>query len=101
MSFKKLLPILLVIVLVICKCSSALYNPTTADAQNSGTSLDSLIAGRKTYIESCSSCHSLYLPEQYTKREWIIIMDSMQTKSNLTEEQKKIILKYLVTKSKS
>jgi len=99
-SKNKIIPILLLVVLIIYKCTSALYRPTISDAQKSGTSLDTLIAGRKSYIISCGSCHNLYLPEQYTKAEWKITLDNMQERSNITVEQKEIILKYLKSKSK-
>lgn len=99
-SKNKIIPILLLVVLSIYKCTSALYKPNLSDAQKSGTSIDTLIAGRKFYIISCGSCHSLYLPERYTKAEWRKTMDNMQERSNITVEQKELILKYLESKSK-
>jgi len=100
MFSKKLISILLLVVLLIYKCSSSLYNPTISDARRSGNSIDLLIAGRKTYITSCGSCHSLYLPEQYTKTEWRVTLDSMQKRAKITEDEKNIILQYLLSKSK-
>jgi len=96
----KIIPVLLLIVLSIYKCTSALYKPNFSDAQKSGISIDTLMAGRKRYIGSCGSCHSLYLPKQYTKAEWRKNMDSMQVRSNITVEQKEVILKYLESTSK-
>jgi hypothetical protein len=100
MSSKKLIPILLLLLIAGYKCTSALYKPTIDDARQSGYPLDSLLAGRKTYIISCGSCHSLYLPEQYSKKKWKISLDSMKDRSNITVEQKELILKYLESKSK-
>jgi hypothetical protein len=91
---------LLIIVLLICKCSSALYKPGIYDAQKYGTSLDTLIAGRKLYIEKCASCHTIYLPEKYTRQEWKHHIDRMYDRSGITTEEKNTILKYLESGSK-
>ena len=54
----KIIIVLLLIVLSIYKCTSALYKPDFSDAQKSGISIDTLMAGRKSYIVSCGSCVS-------------------------------------------
>ena len=90
----------MIIVLLICKCSSALYKPGIYDAQKYGTTLDTLIAGRKLYVEKCASCHTIYLPEKYTRQEWSFETDRMQVRSGITTDEKKVILKYLESGSK-
>lgn len=99
-SKNKIIPILVLLVFSIFKCTSALYKPNISDAQRSGISIDTLMAGRKSYIMKCGSCHSLYLPERYTKSEWRKTMDKMQERSKISVEQKVVILKYLESKSK-
>jgi hypothetical protein len=87
-------------VVLIYKCSTALYIPTSVEAQKSGVSLDTLLMGREMYVKNCGSCHSLFLPEQYTKSGWSLHLDSMQRRSDINDQQKEIILKYLESKSK-
>ena len=96
----KIITTILVTVLLIYKCSTALYIPTSVDAQQLGISLDSLRMGRVMYVNKCGSCHSLFLPERYTKSEWRVNLDSMQIRSDLNDQQRKVILKYLESKSK-
>jgi hypothetical protein len=96
----KILAIAITIVVLIYKCSTALFIPTSVEAQKSGISLDTLLMGREMYIKNCGSCHSLFLPEQYTKSEWRIHIDSMQLRSDINDKQKEVILKYLESKSK-
>ena len=74
--------------------------PTSADAQKLGISLDTLRLGREIYVKNCGSCHILFLPEKLTKSEWSVNLDSMQLRSNINDQQKKVILKYLESKSK-
>ena len=80
---------------VIIACSPALYIPTLADSQKAGVSTDSLVLGRKIYVDNCSNCHSLYRPERFTKREWTKVMPVMQKKAKINSEQRKMIVKYL------
>jgi Dihaem cytochrome c len=85
----------LFLMLVILACSPALYIPTLADSQKAGISTDSLVLGRKIYVNNCSNCHSLYRPEHFTKREWAKVMPVMQKKAKISNEQRTMIVKYL------
>ncbi|NEW81651.1 MAG: cytochrome c [Mariniphaga sp.] len=89
-----------VILIVVFGCSQALYIPTFADSQNAGVSTDTLALGRKLYVNNCGSCHSLYLPAQYTKNEWVKVMPEMQKKANCNDQQVAIITKYLKARSR-
>ena len=97
----KFTAVLLIIVLLIYKCSSALYKPGISDAQKSGTPIDTLIAGRQLYIKKCASCHTIYLPQKYTRKEWSFHIDRMHERSGITTEEKNTILKYLESGSKN
>jgi nitrate/TMAO reductase-like tetraheme cytochrome c subunit len=81
--------------LTILSCSPGLYIPTLSDSQKSGISADSLAIGRKIYVKNCSSCHSLYRPEHFTKSEWNKVMPVMQKKARIDNEQRMMIIKYL------
>jgi nitrate/TMAO reductase-like tetraheme cytochrome c subunit len=85
----------LFLLLVILACSPALYIPTLADSQKAGISADSLAIGRKIYVNNCSSCHSLYRPDHFTKGEWAKVMPVMQKKARIDNEQRMMIIKYL------
>ena len=86
--------------MLIYKCGTALYIPSSVEAQKTGISLDTLIMGREMYVNNCGSCHSLFLPEQYTKSKWRVHLDSMQLRSGINDQQKEVILKYIESKSK-
>lgn len=75
--------------------SQQLYKPTAADAQKTGISLDTLILGRKLYVNNCGSCHSLYMPEKYTEKEWAKSISEMEKKAKLNDQQALTIFKYL------
>lgn len=79
---------------MIC-CTTQLYEPVHTDP----ISLSTLKQGRMLYIKHCSNCHNLYLPQQYNRTNWIILLDSMQERSKITDLEKGIILDYLTYKN--
>ena len=85
----------IILVLVLCGCTTALYVPTEYDALEQNISLNTLKTGRELYIYKCGSCHNLYLPDKYTRQEWIPIMDKMQKRAKIDSSQKDLILKYI------
>jgi hypothetical protein len=74
-------------------CSSALYKPVSNDAEI----LKSLWQGRSLYVERCSGCHNLHLPEQYTKEVWQKNLNEMQERSKITNDEKQLIFVYLTS----
>lgn len=86
---------------LVAACSSALYMPTSADADRAGISTDHLMVGRTLYINKCGSCHNLHLPEQYTQKQWLKEMPEMQKKAKITEEESKQITSFLLARCKS
>ena len=87
--------ITLIIITVSFSCSSALYTPTESQ-QTASASLSQLKEGRKLYVQKCSSCHTLYLPEKYSKQQWQQFVDEMQQKASIDNLEKEQILKYLL-----
>jgi nitrate/TMAO reductase-like tetraheme cytochrome c subunit len=77
------------------RCSTALQLPSAADAHRSGVSLDTLVKGRELYIKSCGACHNLYLPNIHSANEWAATMKTMQKPSKISDKQAAIILKYI------
>lgn len=89
-----------IFVLVIIACSPALYMPTLADTIKTGVSTDTLVLGRNLYVNNCGSCHSLYQPERFTKKEWGKIMPVMQKNAKCNNQETSIIMKYLKARYK-
>jgi len=93
-SFYKNTGILLLII-VLASCGSGLYVPTLKDSTRQNVSLEKLNNGRNLYVKSCGSCHNLYLPSRYTKREWNKIVDEMKVRSKIDNMQVTLIKQYL------
>jgi mono/diheme cytochrome c family protein len=53
--------------------------------------------GRKLYEERCSSCHELPKPASKSWEEWIHIMVAMTHMAQLNEEERSLILQYLMS----
>ncbi len=93
---KKFIVTTLIIAFLI-SCSSKLYTPIQSTAT---ISLAELQKGRNLYITNCASCHQLYEPNKYNATEWVTIVDEMQPKAKITDEQKKLIYDYLINSPK-
>ena len=97
-SKKTISVVYIVVFAVAISCTSALYIPS-ARQETSTTSLSELKLGRKLYIQKCGSCHTLFLPEKYTKQEWNHWLDEMEPLVSMNTSEKERIFKYL-TKGK-
>jgi hypothetical protein len=47
-------------------------------------------------MSKCGGCHRLFDPNDYTKRDWDIIMVPMQEKSKIDDQQKNDILEWII-----
>ncbi|HEY3371020.1 MAG TPA: hypothetical protein VGK10_09250 [Prolixibacteraceae bacterium] len=92
---------LLLIAIMICACSPALYMPTMTDASRTGISADSLMMGRTLYTNHCGSCHNLHLPEQYTRAQWEKVMPIMKRKAKITDQEAQLITNFILARSKA
>lgn len=93
---------LLVAIAGFTSCAGSIPNPTEADAEWAshawaGTTIHNLMTGRKLYVEKCGGCHSLGVPGQYSVQEWDRIMEKMKTRAAVSEEEKNLMMRYLVT----
>lgn len=77
------------------RCGGALYVPTALDAEREQVNIDTLALGRQLYIRNCGSCHSLYLPQNYTRAQWKSIVARMQKPAKINDAQAHIIYQYL------
>lgn len=81
---------------MIYACSPGLYKPTQEQANASGVSLEELQNGRELYVAHCNSCHTLYYPKQFNEAKWKENLDEMQSKAEISNREKELILQYLL-----
>lgn len=62
--------------------------------------LDSIKFGKQLYETSCVRCHRLKEPTRYTAQEWPELVNKMQNRAKITDEQKNIMLRYLLAEVK-
>jgi hypothetical protein len=94
--------ILFFLIMLLYACASALRVPTETDAERGRTNdadvtLLSLHEGHKLYINNCSGCHHLYLPESYTPAQWDSLFPEMAEEAHLNEKDARMIFTYLKT----
>ena len=66
----------------------------------SNTLSDSLKMGKEVFGNSCVRCHKLKDPTKFTKEEWPKLVGKMQKRAKITDEQKEMIVKYVVFEAK-
>src|SRR4051794_4397822 len=64
-----------------------------------GTTHEDLVAGRTIYVERCSGCHMLPLPDSKSAEAWPKVIDEMADRSKLSKDERTRVLRYLVTVS--
>jgi hypothetical protein len=52
--------------------------------------------GSELYSDKCGGCHRLHLKNEYTKAEWMQIMQVMKMKAKLSKNESSIIEQYLI-----
>lgn len=80
-------------------CSPSVGLPDESEARITGIPVDTLLAGRKLYLERCSGCHNLYLPGAYTTGDWELWVKRMEKPAKLSKSEGDLVLKYLQVKS--
>lgn len=86
-------------------CATRLPIPTLEDRDRvsqewPSAKLEDLRDGRKLYLENCAGCHSLHLPSEFTRTAWGKVLDRMQSKTRLKDEEMTAILRYLAAFSR-
>lgn len=100
MNFKNKYLLFIFLLFMLAACGTALYVPTQADADHTGFPADSLLLGRKLYVDHCGSCHNLYLPEQFSKQHWMKEIPEMRQKAKISEEEARLIRNFVLARSK-
>lgn len=55
--------------------------------------------GRELYLSKCTSCHKAYEREMFTAEKWKSAIDEMTVKAKLNDEEKTLILNYLLERN--
>lgn len=95
MFFNKARFFALIAISLVMGCTSALYQPKP-EHFTSATAFQEISAGRKAYVTKCSGCHHLYLPAQYSESAWKHNLDEMQDRSKINDQEKALIMKYVL-----
>ena len=76
---------------------------TRAQATYPDATLASLSEARQTYVKTCSGCHALHLPREFSSRRWPLLVNEMVTvqKVRLSLEQRQQIEEFLIVMSES
>ncbi len=91
---------MLLLGLIAYGCKSSFYVPTEQQAVQYHQTLGELISGRQLYLSKCSSCHNIYLPDNYSQTQWKNILDKMQERSKISDTEKEKIFNYLLVFAK-
>jgi len=89
--------VIILFAIILQSCSPQLYVPITNIGE---LTTENLKKGRDLYVNNCSSCHQLYLPQKYDNSKWQKNLDEMQPKAKITDDQKLLIYNYLVNAPK-
>jgi hypothetical protein len=85
--------------------NDSIYGNAKDSLINRGDSLlaiqENLKQGAGLYEKKCQKCHELYIPGDYTLRQWKENLDEMKDKAELTKGEYKLILGYLSANCKS
>ena len=89
---------------VVAGCAAALKHPTAQDAQWAAarwpeTTLADLEHGRALYVQKCSGCHNLHLPEEFAPNEWEGYVAYMVVDAKLTPPEQLAITRFLTAAS--
>lgn len=71
--------------------------PSSRDTIRTDTISSARISlGAELFSRTCQRCHSPRGPGEYADREWVVIMQHMQTRANLTREQTALVRDFLL-----
>jgi len=76
-------------------CTTAKKVTSTTITEPQKTPSDALAQGKDLYENRCAKCHKLYAASDYNIQRWPRILNSMQYKAKITDQQKELILSYL------
>lgn len=89
------------IALITLYLSLAFQVPSPANQADGPAETDTTLAARigrgaELFSRTCQRCHNPRSPAERTDREWVIIMQHMQTRANLTRKQANLVRDFLL-----
>jgi hypothetical protein len=79
---------------------TSIFAKSQNDSIKNKVQIEMVMSGKALYEKSCTHCHKLKSPSKYTIQQWPGLVNKMQKRSKITDEQKAIILTYLTTEAK-
>lgn len=76
-------------------CGGSLPRATEADARRANLTVAALDAARERYVDKCSGCHSLRIPDEHRAADWPSLVDEMAEDARLEGDDRAVILQYL------
>lgn len=95
---KKHLIVLSLVFLMGCTATKKVATATSAPQK---ASAETIAQGKDLYENRCGKCHKLFAPTDYAVKQWPEILNSMQSKAKITDEQKAQIYAYLSASAKN
>lgn len=87
------------IAIILYSCGGSKSTPPMVDVKKVEMT-PALVEGKNLYESNCAKCHKLFEPEKFTAEKWTRILEWMQPKAKITDEQRTIIFNYLVMNKK-
>jgi len=83
-------------------CAAALPRPSAATVTRAqgrwpDSSLAQLEQGRSMFVQRCSGCHALPLPDSRTEAEWKKVMDEMAAEAKLTPDERVLVERFVLS----
>lgn len=85
---------------ILLSCAGTIFAIKQDDTLKNKISVDSVRTGNELYVKNCARCHKLKDPAKYTMAQWPGLVNKMQKRSKITDQQKAMILSYLATEAK-
>ena len=70
------------------------------DTVKNKTAVDSVKTGNDLFVNKCKRYHKLKDPHKYTMVQWPGLVNKMQKRAKITDQEKAMILSYLATEAK-
>jgi cytochrome c2 len=87
-------------VAILLSGAGTLFAAKQIDTVKFKTTVDSVKTGNDLYENKCKRCHKLKDPAKYTMVQWPRLVNKMQKRAKITDQEKAIILTYLATKAR-
>lgn len=88
---------------VSCNTTKKITQETTKAVEETKLTTEtnlSLIEGKALYDNNCGKCHKLFDANEYTAEEWKPIVDRMQAKAKIDDNQTALVYAYLSSNAK-